>query len=625
VAHRKGRLALLAALFVVPLLPASAQALTFQRCTPATRIECARVNVPVDPSGRLPGTIGLHVERVPARGPSRGTLVVLEGGPGGSATASIRDYLDVFRHALADRNLIAIDQRGTGLSGALSCPGLRIPSSLPPVNQADAVARCAASLGPAATLYTTRTSAADIEAVRQALGVDKIALYGASYGTKLELAYALLYPAHVDRLVLDSVVPLDTDPFDLESFRALPRVLDELCATGCERITRDPVAATGALVARMREHGALRGPVIDARGRRRVGRIGRIRLMGLLFAGDYDPGLRAAYPAALRSALSGDVAPLLRIASWSERGSKPSPPRIFSDAMHTALDCQEGPLPWDQATPPADRLAQARARAHAIPPSRVYPFDRDSVLAGSEAVHLCLEWPSPGDPPFPSGPLPAVPALVLAGTADLRTPLESAERVAKAIPGANLVEVPGAGHGVLFIHTSACPFRIVDEFLAGRTASPCRPGTTAPDPEPVAPTSLRLLPAAPGMPRAVGKTVTAVELTVADVDTALNSAVYSPKGFAQVGGLREGYAHDDFPSIRLHRYSSVPGVRVSGRVKGARNQHGVVRVSGRTAAHGRLVLHRDGSITGSLRGHRVREAASAHASSRSLRPSYAER
>jgi pimeloyl-ACP methyl ester carboxylesterase len=625
VAGRNGLLALLAALLIVPLLPASAHALAFERCQPAARIECARVNVPLDPSGGVAGTIGLNVERVPSRGSSRGTLVVLEGGPGGSATASIRDYVDVFGRALADRDLIAIDQRGTGGSGALRCRGLKIPTSLPPVGQADAAARCAASLGRSATLYTTRTSAADIEAVRRALGVDKIALYGASYGTKLELAYALLYPSHVDRLVLDSVVPLDADPFDLESFRALPRVLDELCATGCERITRDPVAATAALVARMREQGALRGPVIDARGRRRTGRIGRVRLMGLLFAGDYDPGLRAAYPAALRSALAGDVAPLLRVASWSERGSKPQPPRVFSDAMHTALSCQEGPLPWDRATAPSNRFAQARARALALPPSLVYPFDRETVLASSEAVHLCVKWPSPGDPPFPEGPLQAVPALVLAGSADLRTPLESAEQVAKAIPGANLVEVPGAGHGVLFSTTSACPFRIVDEFLAGRPASACRPGTSAPDPLPVAPTALGLLPAAPGMPRTVGKTVTAVELTVVDVDDALNSAVYSSKGFAQVGGLRAGYAHDDFPTIRLHGYSYVPGVRLTGLLKGARNQHGVVRVSGRPAARGRLVLHRNGSITGSLGEHRVTDAASARASLSFLRSTHAGR
>jgi hypothetical protein len=279
------------------------------------------------------------------------------------------------------------------------------------------------------------------------------------------------------------------------------------------------------------------------------------------------------------------------------------------------------------ATAPSNRLAQAQARARAIPPSLVYPFDRASVLASSEAVHLCIKWPFPGDQPFSSGLLPAVPALVLAGTSALRTPLESAERVAKAIPGANLVVVPGAGHGVLFSSSSACPFRIVDRFLAGRPATACHPGTSAPDPEPFPPTSLRVLPAAPGMARTVGRTITAVELTVADVDNALNSAVYSPKGLAQVGGLRAGYAHDEFPTIRLHGYSYVPGVRLTGLLKGARNQHGVLRVSGRAAGRGRLVLHRDGSITGSLRGHRVTnaESARARASLRSLRASQAGR
>ena len=120
-------------------------------------------------------------------------------------------------------------------------------------------------LGPAAPFYTTRASAADIDAVRQALGFDKIALYGSSYGTKLALAYSVLYPARLDRLVLDSVVPLDEGGFDLDSFQAIPRVLDKLCATGCEQITTDPVADTARLVATMRRRGVLKGTVIDAR------------------------------------------------------------------------------------------------------------------------------------------------------------------------------------------------------------------------------------------------------------------------------------------------------------------------------------------------------------------------
>jgi hypothetical protein len=112
----------------------------------------------------------------------------------------------------------------------------------------------------------------------------------------------------------------------------------------------------------------------------------------------------------------------------------------------------------------------------------------------------------------------------------------------------------------------------------------------------------------------VGRTLSAVYATIGDLDESFNVAVYSSRGFAQVGGLRAGYAHDDYPRTTLHGYSYVPGVRVSGRLVGVRHQHGRLRIGGRAAARGRLVLHRNGSLSGHLRGHHVR-VSRAHGSS----------
>ena len=608
------------ALLVGLALPAPAGALTLKPCLstvlPKLGAQCGSLDVPLDLSGRVPGMLHLHVERIPARGASRGSLFILEGGPGGSVTASRQDYADAFRRQLADRDLVLVDQRGTGLSGALRCPKLKIPDSAPALGQADTAAACAARLGAAAPFYTTRASAGDLDQVRQALGLDKIALYGSSYGTKLALAYSVLYPAHVERMVLDSVVPLDEDPFDLDSFRAMTRVLDKLCATGCEGITTDPVADTARLVAVLRARGVLKGTVVDAQGRRRAARMTRSKLEGILFSGDYSEVFRAAYPGAVRSALTGDLTPLLRLGTWAQRGSAPSPPRFFSDSMYTANTCQEGPFPWSPSAPIASRTAQARAAAAALPASTVSPFDRDTALLGS-ALSLCAKWPAPEDAPVPDGPFPAVPTLLLEGEDDLRTPVEGAQRMAQAIPGAQLLVVPGTGHGV-YPSGSQCPTRAVDDFFAGRALRPCRPGTEPPFADPVAPRSLSRLPRAAGHRGAVGRTLTAVLATVSDVDEALNVANYSPRGFAQVGGLRSGYAHDQYPRIRLHDYSYVPGVRVSGRLSGASNQHGTLRISGPAAARGRVRLHRDGSITGRLHGHRVR-LSGARTASLSLR------
>ena len=147
------------ALLVGLALPAPAGALTLKPCLstvlPRLGAQCGSLAVPLDQSGRVPGTLRLHIERIPARGTSRGALFVLEGGPGGSVTASRQDYAVAFHRQLADRDLVLVDQRGTGLSGALRCPKLKIPDSAPALGQADLAAACATRLGAAAHFYTT--------------------------------------------------------------------------------------------------------------------------------------------------------------------------------------------------------------------------------------------------------------------------------------------------------------------------------------------------------------------------------------------------------------------------------------------------------------------------------------
>ena len=112
----------------------------------------------------------------------------------------------------------------------------------------------------------------DIEALRVALGLDKIAIYGTSYGVKVALGYALTYPANVERLVLDSVLEVDgPDPLYRPTLEAIPRVLRALCRAGCRSFTADPLADLARLVRRMGARG-LRGQVVDAHGRRRPAR-----------------------------------------------------------------------------------------------------------------------------------------------------------------------------------------------------------------------------------------------------------------------------------------------------------------------------------------------------------------
>ena len=217
--------------------------------------------------------------------------------------------------------------------------------------------------------------------------------------------------------MLDSVVePTGPGAFSQESVAAIPRVLRTLCAKDCTDITPDPVADIAALVQRIRTRGFLYGDLVSAKGRAHRARIGSVRLLDLLFAGDFDPTLRAHVPAAVRSALTGDPAPLLRLALRADRGSGPVPSEYLSDALYAATVCEEGPLPWDRTTPPAARLASAEAALRAIPAAALTPFDRTTVLFASPTLQLCSRWPStPVAPALQDGPFPAAPTLGAVG------------------------------------------------------------------------------------------------------------------------------------------------------------------------------------------------------------------
>ena len=119
------------------------------------------------------------------------------------------------------------DQRGTGRSGLLRCPAIERDARL---RSTAAAEQCARRLGTRRGYYTTADSVADMEAIRAALGLERMTLFGISYGTTLALAYARAHPDRVERMVLDSVAdPDDADPFGLAGFRAMPATLRALC------------------------------------------------------------------------------------------------------------------------------------------------------------------------------------------------------------------------------------------------------------------------------------------------------------------------------------------------------------------------------------------------------------
>jgi pimeloyl-ACP methyl ester carboxylesterase len=586
-------------------------------------LQCAVINVPLDRAGRVPGVVPLRVTRGRARiapGQPRGAVFGLAGGPGQAALPLFEDFADTLGPALRARDLVVFDQRGTGRSGLLRCPTLdRRPRGDP----RKAVQACATRLGATRAFYTTRDSADDLEAVRQAEGVDKVTLYGTSYGTKVALAYAQRYPQHVDRLVLDSVVGLDgPDPFYRDTFRAIPRVLGDLCAAqACAGITQDPVADLATLVKRF-EASALEGYVVGGDGRRRPRRFGRTSVLDVLVEGDFDPHLRADFPAAVRSALAGDTAPVLRLARIAlvHDYFPPEPPRLFSPALFAATTCQEGPLPWGAGSSFGVRWPTAFSTAAAIPEAAFSPFDRATGRA-SDTLRLCAPWPAGPEQASDLRPLPDVPTLIVAGAADLRTPAEGARALAAKFPHASLLVIPKTGHSALDGDLSGCGLRALDAFLAGRQVpAVCPPPRKSArqlmsllrfPPSPVAPAALARLRPPRRLPGRPGRTIRAAELAFRDaVFQSLGGLFESSKRVVRIGGLRSGrlvVRYRPKISVRLERYSYVPGVWVSARLGDLSRKRLRLRVSGRKAARGSITLElKKDRITGRLGHRRVR-------------------
>ena len=583
------------------LVASSASAARFRPCAGRPDVLCGRVVVPLDPSGTVKGGLSLHVEKMRTAGAGRGALIALAGGPGQAATPLLPDFRIALDPALHGRDLVMFDQRGTGRSGQLVCPGIgshRLPDL--------GVGRCAQRIGPRRGFFATYQSVSDLEAVRRAIGIEKISIYGVSYGTKLALDYATRYPQHVDRLVLDSVLmPGALDPYQLSTFAAVPRVLGQICAAdACAGITSDPVGELSKLIDELVDR-AVTGNVYNGKGTRRRARLRRTGILEVLIGGDFDPTFRADFPAAVRAALNGDAAPMLRLAA-AVRGAENLSEPGDSEALFTATSCEDAALPWDRSAPQAERASEARQSFNQLPPSTYAPFDQATVFKFSLAP-FCATWPEAGSrPPVEQGPPPAVPALLISGDDDLRTPQEDAIRLAATLPKATLVKVPAVGHSVLGADLSGCSLRALLHFFRGEPVGACPPQRALVPPSPVPPTSLRQIPRVRGLPSRVGRTLLASQNTLADAfERALSAQLLSPDGFTipAQGGLRGGFFDASPTALHLHAYSWVPGVELRGRVP-ARGTI-TVHVGGSAAARGILRITEHGSVRGRLDGHRV--------------------
>jgi len=417
-------------------------------CRGTPGFTCATLVVALDHGGQAAGSLRLAVGYASNATAAHGVLVFLTGGPGQPGVPFLERVQSRLGSDMRGYRLVMFDQRGTG-GDALKCPVLQTAAGasdlvVPPPG---AIHACARAIGPSQRYYTTSETAADIDSLRKAFGVSKLTLDGVSYGTFVAERYALAYPQHVARLVLDSVVPQQgVDATYLAALQATARVLHSACA---EQHCGFDSARDVATIVRTQRNGP---ELLDALVAQSVGFPSFAGVLGVL-----------------HDAARGNLGPLKRFFAAVHRGDA-VPAAILSQGLHESALCAELAPPWDPASSSSARsLTVTRAAAQLSPP-QLYPWDRATALGNGLAVG-CEQWPATKPPTVltgnVSGDLPRVPVLLFSGERDLSTPLAwGREEATKAAEG-RLVVVPRAGHSVQLRSTNVSARETLARFLAG--------------------------------------------------------------------------------------------------------------------------------------------------------------
>lgn len=423
------------------------------------QVLCGSVQRPLDPQRPDGKQIDIHYALVPAlaRRKLPDPVLLLAGGPGQSAISLAAASQPLLQRLNNRRDLLFIDQRGTGRSAALECEpprGAGFATQFDATMQRQWLAECRQRLARLPWLdgidglqfFTTTIAVGDFDAVRRQLGVVKVNLIGASYGTRVALEMLRQFPSSVRRAVLDGVAPADMAlpaSMSVDSQAALDALL-AACQqeTACRRALPRLQAEWTSLLARLPSDARLRDP--------RSGRIEPLTVtsemvLGAVRASLYQPAVAAALPAAIVEAAAGRFEPLVALATLST----PNPAREaeggLAAGMHFSVVCSED---------------MPRLRRSADEPS-----GRD-FGSGTRTFYqrICSEWPTGAvDPAYYRIEPVAAPVLLLSGGLDPATPPRHGDRVAARLgPMASHRVIASAGHGVL---AAGCMRDVVFRFL----------------------------------------------------------------------------------------------------------------------------------------------------------------
>jgi len=422
--------------------------IAFHPCTLAPQFgqmsveaQCGTLSVAENPAAPRGRRIALNIAWVPAD--DQGELqpdpvFMIAGGPGQASTESYPQVAPAFADVLKKRHVILVDQRGTGKSNPLRCSDDAAgEDDSAAVHDSIAAARAAAErcrdvLSKQADLrfYTTTDAIRDLDAVRMAIGADKINLMGVSYGTRVAQQYAMRYPQHTRSMVLDSVAP-NAIHLGNDFARNLESALDlqfGRCGkeASCAGKLGNPRQRLDALMATLRSDpphvryrdastGELHEEVLQP---------GHVAGLTRMYA--YAPLAAAILPLQLKEASEGRYEGLMALAKML--GSSVSEQMMYG--MQLSVICTED----------ADGLRGDAAMSNSLLGNMLV----DTIRA------QCEVWPKGVRPADFHKPLATqVPALLLSGELDPVTPPAYADSVAKSLPNGRALVLRGQGHNVI--------------------------------------------------------------------------------------------------------------------------------------------------------------------------------
>ncbi|MCI0672914.1 MAG: alpha/beta hydrolase [Myxococcaceae bacterium] len=428
----------------------------------ASQLRCGTVEVWEDRAAKQGRRLKLKVAVAPALAPQPepDAVFVLAGGPGQAATEVASAMLPALERVRRKRDIVFVDQRGTGASNGLDCmepsPDAGLAERLTQDMPVEALRRCLAGYDADVRLYSTPLAMDDLDEVREVLGYPRINLYGVSYGTRAALEYLRRHGDHARTAVLDGVAPMSLY-LPLSPARDAQRALellfrhcaeDAVCDGAFPRLS-ERFQALLTRLERTPEHVRAPHPVT---GEPLEVTVDRELFVGNLRALLYVPEMSALAPLLIDRAERGDWRPFLGLAEQLSGGFVEG----MSLGLFLSVVCTED-APF--VTP--DAVARDAAGTWV------------GEGMGKRILEACGVWPK--------GELPAgyrepvrteVPVLLLSGELDPVTPPSWGEDAARTLTHSLHVVVPAVGHGAW---SHACARDLVRDFVSAGRVEGLRP------------------------------------------------------------------------------------------------------------------------------------------------------